>query len=343
MQYEDSIERSAEYLRLALPLMSRQAAALHPVSYAVWYAYVKQADPALRAAVDQLIDRHGRLTEASTQALFGQHVAALDPQVAQRVAEGIHTLMDSMAQSAASTGEQGTRFASSLTQLSNALDGGGTPERPLVRQVLADTQAMQSAVGTLQSQLAQSQREIDALRDEVRRAGDQALVDSLTGLANRRAFEQQLDACVGAARPEGAAPDVAPCLLVGDIDHFKKLNTDFGHAFGDQVLRSVAKILDACKPAGGFAARIGGEEFALLLPPMPLAEAQGLAEHIRTTIAASRVRRQGEDQTLARVTVSLGVAHHRPGEAAETFLSRADRAVAVSKHTGRNKVTAVSG
>ena len=103
VKFEHSIERSAEHLRMALPLMSRQLSALHPVSYAVWYCYVSGESPELRQAVDQHLARHGQLDESATQALFCRHVAEVDPQTAQRVADGFQKVLSGMAESAALT------------------------------------------------------------------------------------------------------------------------------------------------------------------------------------------------------------------------------------------------
>ncbi|MDP9126531.1 MAG: hypothetical protein M3N82_18365, partial [Pseudomonadota bacterium] len=88
-----SIERSTELLRQALPWMSRQAAALHPVSYAVWFDYVAQTNPPLRAAIDEHLAREGTLDEFATHALFTRHVADVDPETAQRVVDQMQRVL----------------------------------------------------------------------------------------------------------------------------------------------------------------------------------------------------------------------------------------------------------
>jgi diguanylate cyclase len=338
MIYQDTVERSTEYLRQALPLMARQEAALHPISYAVWYDYVARRTPELRTAVDQLLGREGHLDETSTEALYRKHIAEIDPQTAQRMADGFHRVLNGMAASAAEAGDQTARFGSSLSRLSERLGDAGHDQA--VSELLAGTREMSAAMDALQTRLAESQQEIATLREEVRRARHESLLDSLTGLANRRAFDQRLAACLAAS--EVAATGRVPCLVVSDIDHFKRINDDFGHNFGDQVLRAVGEILKACAPGEGMAARIGGEEFAILLTDMELPEAQTLAEKIRQTVAASRIRRHGAQETLARVTLSLGVTFHRAGESVREFLERADRAMYASKSGGRDRVTVMA-
>jgi diguanylate cyclase len=189
----------------------------------------------------------------------------------------------------------------------------------------------------LQQRLADSRREIDTLRDEVRRARRDSLVDSLTGLANRRAFDQRLAACL--AELQADPQRQAPCVVMLDIDHFKRINDTYGHNFGDQVLRAVAQVLNQLAGHGALAARVGGEEFTLLLPSATPVQAQQVAEKLRATVAASRVKRKGADEVLERVTISLGVAPYHRGESAREFVERADQALYASKKAGRDRVT----
>src|ERR1700712_5524544 len=121
-----SIERSTELLRLALPWMSRQAAGLHPVSYAVWFDYVAQSNPPLRAAIDEHLAREGSLDEFATHALFTRHVADVDPATAQRVVDNMHRVLGGIGDAAASAGAHATRYGASLAQLAGALARGDT-------------------------------------------------------------------------------------------------------------------------------------------------------------------------------------------------------------------------
>jgi diguanylate cyclase len=130
--------------------------------------------------------------------------------------------------------------------------------------------------------------------------------------------------------------------VITDIDHFKKVNDTWGHVFGDQVLRAVAQSLKSCVEAGQMAARVGGEEFAVLLPGAGLPQAQQLAERIRATIAGAGCGCRDSQESIGQVTVSLGVAARRHGESAEAWFERADQALYASKQGGRNRVTAAA-
>lgn len=335
LKYQHSIERSTEYFRLALPLMTKQAAGLHPISYAVWYGYVSGDNPNLRLAVDrQTEEAGGLLDESRTQTLFWKYVVEADPEAAQRMTDGVDRVLNGMAESAALAGNETARYGSTLTRLSTQL--ASESAHPVLVELLDTTHDMQRAIEQLQKRLAESQSEIKDLRDEVDRTRRESLQDSLTGLANRRAFEQRLDVCI--TQSEHGAAGAPPCLVLADIDHFKRINDRFGHGFGDQVIRAVAQVLKQQLPDNGMAARIGGEEFALLLPSTSLQAAQVLAEKIRHTVGASRIRRAGQTDNQTRVSLSLGVAGWQSGVSAAELLERADRALYDAKNGGRDCV-----
>ncbi len=337
MEYHESPAQSAEILRLALPLMSRQAAALHPISYAVWYEYVAGINPGIKAAIDELTRDGSLLDEIATTALFRKYIAEIDEQDAQQVAVGFKRVLEDMSLSAAQAGDDAHRFGNALVQLTEELDGfpDGQQLDSGIIKLLADTRGMQSSITQLNERLDDSRREIERLRQEVHRAREDALQDALTGLTNRKGFDLALAACLAKNEPGSAGPS----LLLTDIDHFKRFNDSFGHLFGDKVIRAIAKILKDNVKGKDTAARYGGEEFVILLPETPLEGARSLAEKIRQMVEASRVKRTDSNETVARVTVSLGVACYRAGESASEFVERADRALYDSKNLGRNRVS----
>jgi diguanylate cyclase (GGDEF)-like protein len=156
-----------------------------------------------------------------------------------------------------------------------------------------------------------------------------AKTDPLTQVCNRRAFFAEAHALLDAARS-----DAALSALMLDIDHFKSINDSRGHQVGDQVLREVAKR--AARVAGVFG-RLGGEEFAGLLPNTDLAAAMALAERVRADIEGCDFF---GDAQGPRVTCSLGVTRWRPAETIDDLLRRADQALYRAKAAGRNRVVA---
>lgn len=337
MKYSESIEQSAEYLRRALPLMSKQAAALNPISYAIWYEYVAGINPALHTSIDELT-RDGRtLDDDTTAELFRKHVAEVDEELAQRIGEGFQKIIADIARSTAEAGDNAGQFGTALEQWSAGLAQSGScaVSSADLAMLLSHTREMQQSMTTLKTSLDDSHREIEGLRQEVNRAREDAMADGLTGLTNRRGFDIALAACLSELPADGTGPS----LLMADIDHFKRVNDSYGHLFGDKVIRAVAQVLRDSVKGRDTAARYGGEEFVILLPNTPIEGARSLAEQIRATVERCRIKRIDNQESIGSITVSLGVAYHRPGESATEFIARADSALYVSKNQGRNRVT----
>lgn len=335
MKYSDSLEQSAEYLRRVIPLMSKQAAAFHPISYAVWYEYVAGINPALKASIDELLQSGTVLDEATTCALYRKHIAEVDEETAQRVSAGFQRVLADMSHSAAQAGDQASRFGAALEQWTEGLAEPAAGLGADANKLLRDTHQMHVAITSLKGRLADSQNEIERLRQEVSRARQDALADGMTGLANRKGFDLALAACLSSIEPGAQGPS----LLITDIDFFKRVNDTYGHLFGDKVIRAVAQTLKDNVKGKDLAARYGGEEFVILLPDTPVEGARMLAERLRVTVENGRIRRVDRDETIAKVTVSFGVTCYRPGESASEFIERADQALYASKTQGRNRVT----
>ena len=163
------------------------------------------------------------------------------------------------------------------------------------------------------------------LLDVVAGYAREAVTDPLSGLLNRRGFEQAL-----------AAIPLEGCMIIGDIDHFKRVNDRFGHLAGDGVIAGLAAIIGAALSPGGIAARTGGEEFAVFLPGTSAAEGARIATLIRQHFATTDWREIGVATPL---TASFGVAATRPSDRAfQDVTARADRALYDAKDAGRNRV-----
>jgi diguanylate cyclase (GGDEF)-like protein len=159
----------------------------------------------------------------------------------------------------------------------------------------------------------------------------QALTDELTGLVNRRAFEAALEGEI--ARADRL--EVPLSLLVADLDDFKRINDGFGHPAGDEALRRFAAILSDELRGIDTAARMGGEEFAVLLPGTELGGALAVAERIRKRLAAQAIMSQELGDT--GLTTSIGVVEYASGTS-EELVERADMALYRAKQQGKNRV-----
>jgi diguanylate cyclase (GGDEF)-like protein/PAS domain S-box-containing protein len=177
--------------------------------------------------------------------------------------------------------------------------------------------------------------ELTAQKELEERLRTQAITDGLTGAFNRRHFFELGESELERAERYGRSTSLA--ML--DIDHFKTINDELGHAAGDAALRALVLVLRKELRNADVIARIGGEEFALLFPETPLAAASATAERVRRTIAERRFEGLPAD---GRLTVSAGVAQRRPRESLGDFLKRADQAMYQAKSGGRNRVVTAS-
>ena len=169
------------------------------------------------------------------------------------------------------------------------------------------------------------------LRDmlaEFDRMRERSTTDAMTGLLNRVTFEE---AAAAVLRETSAQP---ACVILFDIDHFKRINDTAGHAAGDQVIARLGQLLRETASLGCSAGRIGGEEFAVILDDSDLGAARHFAEAIRAGFSASDF---GDDIGWG-VTLSAGIAVHRPGESLHSLTARADKALYAAKAAGRDRV-----
>lgn len=191
----------------------------------------------------------------------------------------------------------------------------------------------------LMTRLADAMARTENALQELKRTNQKlerlAATDPLTGVANRRQFIEQVEAEIARAKRDGAPFS----LLALDIDHFKTINDSHGHQVGDDILRGfVQKCLDAIRPYDGVA-RVGGEEFMVLLPQTALTVGQSIGERIREAIAGSAFAVQS-GQAIP-LTVSIGVSQFgRDGDTIDDILRAADERLYRAKHQGRNRVIA---
>ncbi|MBT5186012.1 MAG: GGDEF domain-containing protein [Kordiimonadaceae bacterium] len=211
---------------------------------------------------------------------------------------------------------------------------GANELKDIIKVVINDTNKMKEQSQKLETKLEQSTFKIESLQTNLESSRIESRTDALTNIGNRKYFEEQIVKYVTNHKKLGH--DL--CLILCDIDFFKKFNDSFGHQIGDQVLKVVAHVIKKELGELGAAARYGGEEFAILLPKAKLGEAIVLAEKIRKVISERTIKNKNTGAYFGRITMSFGVASMNNLSSADLLVQRSDSALYLAKCNGRNMV-----
>jgi diguanylate cyclase len=225
-----------------------------------------------------------------------------------------------------SVAEQFDQHASEVEQINAELSAAGTADAGVllaVARLVAANERMQQQLDVAEEKLQAQARQLETQAVEVR-------TDPLTDLANRRALDDVLSWCLDEYRRRQRPAS----LMLLDVDHFKRLNDTHGHQAGDEVLKSVARLLRQSLGDADIVARYGGEEFAVVFGGCGIQEASQQAERARQAIAASPIVWQGQP---LRVSASAGVSEIRAGDDQQRFVRRADEALYAAKRLGRDR------
>lgn len=328
--------------------LAEQRLSADPVHYAFAYDVLSNPSGAVAKAVARLTDGGIRLQRSDIEELGHRAVAggqsvdqsagpadSRHADVARAEAETQKLVADTRAQVDGfatimrAMHDETRGFGRDLAESAQAMSRA--PAIAGIDEIARITGEMLSRVHEAESRLAQATKETETLRSKLVEANDSARRDALTGLPNRRAFEEAFSA---------RDPDAAPyCLALCDIDRFKLVNDEHGHAVGDRVLSAVGRLLGT-ECDGHLVVRHGGEEFAILLHGLDLMQATALLDQARATIAGKRFRNRETDKPLGAVTISVGVTAVQFSETAEDALTRADRLLYTAKAKGRDQVSA---
>jgi diguanylate cyclase len=222
-------------------------------------------------------------------------------------------------------GKHSTRVGEITEDLTAATAGNSDPAA-----VLAAATALIKANRQLEEELATTKHEIELQQQQLESTMAVARTDPLTSIPNRRAYDDALVEHFERFKQKGTSL----CLLMLDVDHFKKFNDHHGHQAGDEVLRGVAQVLKDTMRETDVVARYGGEEFCVLLPATTVDEAKVAAERVRHAVGQARFDFEGAE---LQVTVSVGLASVLDCDSHDTLVRRADEALYEAKKNGRNR------
>ena len=326
--------KAAENLRLAMSMLQKYQLPATPLNYALFYIYVSGKNVTLNAKIDEHLKNetfnHDEAVIIFTRFFFHCGDALLD---------GLRTeLMETVAQVIGSLVDVAGKSSLSNKQLEKHIDNLAASQHSrnilsVVSSIVHETRNFMKESKQLETDLISSSKELKHLKNDLVTARIEATTDALTGLHNRRGFDDQLKRLLNDRRRSGSGFS----LIMADLDHFKDINDNYGHLVGDKVLQAFGKLLLDKTRETDYVARFGGEEFVLLLPNTSLDNAFIVAENIRKAIEKLRVKQAKTGTVISSITASFGVAVHRFDETASEILDRCDQAMYRAKHTGRNR------
>jgi diguanylate cyclase len=329
-------DREQAFAKTALALMGGAGVAATPDNFELFYAYASRENPAITQVMSAIINAKQPFTpellaDLRMRCLSGARAAV----TMESLGGSMNALISDVLGKLENTARQTADYTDTLSAATGQLGGDRSPAdvRKLVEGLIAATRAMEQRTKSLEGELQASSQQVTELRDKLADVRKESMTDPLTHIANRKAFDDAMEAARKAA---DAGEEVS--LLMCDIDHFKKFNDSWGHQTGDQVLRLVGSCLSENVKGRDTAARYGGEEFAVLLRGSGLADATRVAEQIRATVETKRLVKKSTGDVLGTITISIGVASFEPGETAEAVIRRADACLYGAKHSGRNLV-----
>lgn len=320
-------------------LLVETGLAPEPETYEVFYLYVSEIDPALSREVERALEG-GHLTLSAIRAIRTSYMGDIAAGELLELVEETHgstsQLVDSLA--------EGTAELAAFDAVLNAEDSllaGNCDASDLlhiITRLRAANRRMMLANSKLEGEFLAIAGQAGSLLTRLQKAENSASTDPLTGLPNQRGFAKTLKRAHALADAENLP------LSIGliDVDQFAELNRKWGVDIGDEVLRCVAAHLRAVAQAAGgesaLAARLGSDEFAVVLPGIDLKRGVAIVEDARAVLARQMLRRADDGTNLGRITFSAGVAQYRSGETPEAHLDRADAALFRAKRVGRDRV-----
>jgi diguanylate cyclase len=313
-----------------------------PEIYELWYVHYCGVNPDLSHALGLIVqNKEQKITDDVCMELYQQYLSdnANEKQVRQ-AGEKIQQTIKNVSTVVGDVKAATHNYNEDLRQKTASLSENTSPEelKSVLGDVMSNTSEMMVHNQKLEEQLLHSAQAISDMQHNLEAARKEALTDALTGVANRKAFEDEIKRIAQEAKDTGTAFS----LLMLDIDHFKSFNDNFGHQVGDQVLRLVAKALVDGVKGRDIVCRYGGEEFAVILPETNVTGGIRVGDSLRVAVANKELVNRSTGEKLGRITLSGGVAEAINGEDIEAMIERSDNALYTAKNNGRNQIAAAT-
>lgn len=335
---QEQIKESIKFLRSAVAKIQELSIPANPQNYSIWYEYFAGNKPKLNEMVDKRLQNGGDYNSEFSLRVYNQFFLNDPEKELRSVRMAIRAMIDQLVSELDNTGTGLKKYGEKLEDCEDVLnnDPDISALKMIVDTLVVETRRCREHNERSISQLNQLNNEIHQMRTALKEMSEAAFEDALTGIANRRAFDQKFESLIVEARKENAKL----CLILLDIDLFKRVNDEHGHVVGDRVLRFAAETIKRSVKGGDFIARFGGEEFAVLLPNTGRDGGVSVANSILKNVSSAKLKVNKGGKSLGNITFSAGLAELDVQDSLETMLERADSFLYHAKQSGRNKVVA---
>jgi len=299
-----------------------------PTNYAVIYWYFSKENLALTQKVDAQLATCNPLNATFLDEIYTEFLSSTQ-QIEQNLLVPFEQTLSSTLAELDNQVSSEQAALSNLNKIGNALSrlGEYKPLQSIITFLLSAISQSQEQHKSLSSELHKTCEEVTQLKEKLEESRQEALVDTLTGLLNRRGCELKLQTL--------SLSEMHSSLVI-DIDHFKKVNDSFGHSIGDKVIQLVADVIKENVAETDIPVRYGGEEFVVVFSNKSQKFAHTIAEKIRLAISKLKLVQRQTNTILPPITVSIGIAELQKNMAWSTLFNNADEALYQAKGSGRN-------
>lgn len=317
--------------------MREQGISALPRNYALVYEFLNTTDTAFKREFGELGRRptQAQLDEVGKKFLPQHYGITVAQETRERVSGEIRGLIRLYRQEQAARRQYSDLLGNTSSRISEKAASGPDGVDALVEVLSSATGDSLEKAEAFVRQVVERASEMAQVRSELEEYKRLATIDSITGLSNRRAFDERLSGIY-------QYPDAIPhhALLVADIDHFKKFNDSYGHQVGDRVLSAVADLMKSALGDEAFLARTGGEEFAIVLGDTTVDIAAGIADRIRLVVEKTSLKDHSGGLDCGRITITFGLCMASDATGPDDLYGNADMALYAAKNNGRNQIRA---
>ncbi len=328
MNTQDNYPSAVKISEQTITFLAQYEVAPTPINFSVIYHYLSKNNDLLNQYIDEYISWHGSLDAVFIESAFLEFFSNTD-QLERSLLTPFEQTLSTTMEKLQTQVDNGNVIATNLQRADSVLAKSSSERsfRPLIKFLNATLANSQHQHQELNKELAETYQQVKQLKSQLKASRDEAMLDALTGLYNRRGCDEKLK--------ELKQENIHTSCLI-DIDHFKKINDSFGHAVGDQVIQKVASTIKEHLSTTDFAVRQGGEEFAVILANKGKNEAKKLAENIRIAITKLRLKQKKTNEYLPPISVSIGIAQYQQNSDWKSVFEKADSALYQAKNAGRN-------